>query len=98
MTFNESDENDTAKMYEEIDDSIQHKKYDHDVGPIESMFNSYGMGDNKFIPSNPPQFQSPSTFLGPHRSPGPDFRSKNNLVHIINPNQDAAAEDNPVQK
>lgn len=97
MTFNESDDNDTAKMYEEIDDSIPNRKYDNEIGPIGSIF-GFNAGDNKQIPSNPPQFQSPNSFLSPSRSPAPDFKSKNNVVLINNTNQNSTQEDNLAQK
>lgn len=101
MNFNESDENDTAKMYDEIEDNMpmnNHLKQESQVGPIEGILNNY-MDDNKFIPSNPPQFQSPTTFLGP-RSPAPDFKSKGNFVFLESSNQTHSliSEDNPIQK
>lgn len=97
--FNDSEEDDdSAKIYDEMDDDRNNHRFDSNVGPIESMFNNY-MPDNKFIPSKPPQFQSPMTALGLTRSPAPDFRSQANGFHLqaMKP-MNQSPDDNPIQK
>ena len=69
-----------------------------EVGPLESMLNQFGNGtDGKFIPSKPPSFQSPGTFLGPSRSPAPEFHKSKSMLVSSSPNLNSIPDDNPMQ-
>jgi hypothetical protein len=99
--FEDSDENDTAKLYDDIEENLPLNNMHPipEVGPLESMLNNFGGDGNKFIPSKPPSFQSPTTFLGMNRSPGPDFKAKNVvLIDNTSPNLNSVSDDNPIQQ
>lgn len=92
---NDSDDSDDAKISDEHDGEINNKKFDMGFGPIESVFNNYM--NETLIPSNPPQFQSPTTLLRPPKSPNLDYKSQN-MFMISNQNPGSSPEENPIQK